>query len=289
MATIFPAMPDGSTAAAKVGVIVALVLSVGGAALAQPADLPVPAASTNHYPPGVHVITAPEGAVYADDRGHVLYGMDMRTVLRWSPDAAQYCIGECAKEWEPLLAPAGTQPNISFPVERDRRGERGAAASKSPWPQAAAYTQRDAPDWTVIAGPQGPQWVYKGWHLVFIHRGDRPGSTALDGALDKTFNTLKFVPPVPEISAPTNVQPILLGGAYVLADGEGRVLFTGKCAKDCAAWRPFGAGMASSPIGAWAVKADVDSPQWTYRGQPVFVSQEDDPTAAPASGKPLRP
>jgi predicted lipoprotein with Yx(FWY)xxD motif len=211
--------------------------------------------------------------------------MDMRTVLRWSPDAAQYCTGECAKTWEPLLA-GDVQPNISFPAERSRRGGNGAKTQASP---ALPYTQRDAPDWTVIAGPQGPQWVYKGWHLVFTHRGDSPGSAALDGAQDRTWNTLKFVPPLPKISAPSNVQPIFLDGAYVLADAQGRVLFTGKCGKNCAAWRPFAAGMASSGIGAWKVGADADAPQWTYRGQPVFVSEDDDPKAAPTSGKLLHP
>ncbi|NJM91282.1 MAG: hypothetical protein HC861_00080, partial [Rhodospirillaceae bacterium] len=53
--------------------------------------------------------------VYTDRRGLTLYGMDMRTVLRWSPDAALFCQSECQAQWQPLLAPPGTVPNIAFP------------------------------------------------------------------------------------------------------------------------------------------------------------------------------
>lgn len=262
------------------------VAAAGSAVVAQPADLPIPAASGEKLPPGVHVIKTPRGAVYVDARGRVLYGMDMRTLLRWGPDPAQHCVERCAVVWEPLLAPQGAQPNIAFPRERDRRGKD---EGNKPGAPGGFFSARNAPDWTVIAGPQGPQWVYKAWHVVFTRRGEEASSTAFDGAEDRTWNTLKFVPPAPKISAPTKVQPVYVDGAYVLADGDGRVLFTGRCAKTCGGWRPFAAGMASGPIGAWAVKGDSDTAQWTYRGRPVYVSDEDNPLVAPVSGKPLRP
>lgn len=281
--------PGGRRARAAALAVVVLA-GLAGAARSQPADLPSPAATTDKYPPGIRVTRTPAGAVYADAKGRVLYGMDMRTLLRWGPDPSQYCVDQCAADWEPLLAPAGAAPNIAYPrdVERGRRRAQDGPTAAPPG-QPVFYTQRNAPDWTVIAGPQGPQWVYKGWHLVFTRRGDKPGSTAFEGAEAKTWNTLKFVPPVPKITAPNNVQPIAMDGGYALADSDGRVLFTGDCGDRCADWRPFAAGMASAGVGEWAVNRTGDTPSWTYRGQPVFVAQDDDPTQAAPGGKLLRP
>jgi predicted lipoprotein with Yx(FWY)xxD motif len=246
-------------------------------AAAQPADLPIAPATTSEYPAGVRVMKTKDGAVYADARGLVLYGMDMRTVLRWSPDASKYCQGECAEQWEPLLAPANAKPNILFPQGFSRAG-----------PPPGYVQPQAAPDWTVIMGPDGPQWVYKGWHMVYTRKGSKAGSTAFEGAENKTWNTLKFVPPVPQIVAPLNVKPVFAKGAYALADKDGHVLFSGNCAKGCT-WQPFTGGLASRGVGDWSVDHTTQSPQWRYRGKPVFVSTEDDPVATPKGGTALRP
>jgi len=256
-------------------------------AFAQPADLPIPPATTDKYPPGVRVAQTAKGPVYVDSAGRVLYGMDMRVLMRAGPDPSKYCTGACAQAWEPLLAATGTPPNIAFPMGFGFPAPaRGAAAGTGPTFYA---NPQKAPDWTVIAGPQGPQWVYKGWHMVFVHHGDRPGSVAYDGAENMAWNTLKFVPPVPTLVAPQGVQPLLAGGAYALADKDGRILFTGSCVRDCGKWRPLTGGMATAPMGAWQVSTAVDAPQWIYRGKPVFVSQEDDPKQVPAGAVILRP
>jgi predicted lipoprotein with Yx(FWY)xxD motif len=271
---------------------------IPGAASGQPVDLPILPATTTHYPPGVSVRNTAAGPVYVDSRGRTLYGMDMRTLLRWGPDPSKHCQGACAETWEPLLAPAGSTPNIAYPLgfgERLRReaaGEKPAAGNEDgddkPSGEEFYDKPQKAPDWTIIAGPQGPQWVYKGWHMVFTRKGDQPGSTAYDGAENLTWNTLKFVPPVPEITAPADVTTVFVDGKYALADKEGRVLFTGKCAKGCA-WRPLPGAMASRGLGQWKVSEAGDHPQWTYRGRPVFVSQRDDPTQVPEDGVILRP
>ena len=247
-------------------------------ARAHPGALPTPPATTAKYPAGVSVARTASGPVYADRRGLTLYGMDMRTVLRWSPDPAQYCGEGCAAEWEPLLAPKGAVPNIRFP--RGNREEQG---------QGQMIQPGKAPDWTIIAGPQGPQWVYKGWHMVFTRKGSHKGATEFDGASDLTWNTLKFVPPVPQVIVPATIAPVFTGGAWALADKDGHLLFTGHCASDCARWSPLPAAMASRGISAWQVASDGDQPQWTWRGKPVFVSQEDDPATVPAGGTVLRP
>ena len=270
---------------------------------AQPVDLPIPAATTDQYPPGVTVGQTAKGPVYADAHGHTLYGMDMRTLVRWSADAAQYCQGTCAEIWQPMLAPADAKPNVVFPRGFGDRSRTGGAAV----PAAAAGTaappvrggfnavppgfiaQSNAPDWTIIQGPQGPQWVYKGWHMVYTRKGDKLGSTAFDGSENFTWNSLKFVPSVPKLTAPSSVATLFVDGAYALADKNGRVLFTGNCVADCSGWMPLAAPMAGKGFGEWAISLASDTPQWTWRGKPVFVSQEDNPAKAPPSGTVLRP
>ena len=170
------------------------------------------------------------------------------------------------------------------------------ASARLPGQQALPpgfISQQNAPDWTVIAGPQGPQWVYKGWHMVYVRKGDRPGSTAHDGADEQTWNTLKFVPPVPQITAPASVTTLFAGGAYALADRGGKLLFTGKCGQaqsgPCSGWTPLTAPMAGRGLGEWTVSLAGDNPQWAWRGQPVFVSQESDLQSVPSGGKVLRP
>lgn len=254
-------------------------LLLPAAAYAQPVDLPIPPARTAEYPAGVSVAKVGDGMVYVDGQGHTLYGMDMRAgLLRYSPDPAMYCKDACAQEWEPLLAPAGSKPNIRYPANR---GPASAAPD-------GLFTPNNAPDWTIIAGPSGPQWVYKAWHMVYVRKGEKPRSATAEGAQDMTWNTLKFVPPAPQIAAPNGVGTVFAGGAYVLADKDGRVLFTGKCGKDCGAWVPLSGGMASSGFGDWQVSHVSDQPQWLYRGKPVFVSQEGG-SKVPGKGIALRP
>jgi predicted lipoprotein with Yx(FWY)xxD motif len=289
----------------RIGFAAALTLLSGvagfyrDAAWAQPADLPIPAATTSDYPPGVKIGSAGGIPVYTDAQGRTLYGMDMRTLLRAGADTSKHCQGVCAEVWEPLLAPAEAKPNLVFPQGFGDRGRQAAAAAGAraaggaPPPSADAGAQmiqnQKAPDWTIIQGPQGPQWVYKGWHMVFVRKGDQPGLAAYDGAEDMVWNILKYVPPVPKVVAPGNVSTAFVDGAYALVDKDGRLLFSGNCGKDCAGWRPFTGPLASSGVGDWAVSHDTDTPQWFWRGKPVFVAQGPTLTDMPAGATALRP
>lgn len=254
-------------------------------ALAQPADLPIPAATTSEYPAGISVAESDAGPVYVGSKGHTLYGLDLRTVKRWSPDPAVYCESRC-DDWQPILAPAGSKPNILYP---QGFGSRRRAAQAKLAEQGYHANPQKAPDWTIIKGPQGPQWVYKGWHMVYTRKGDRPGSTEYDGAQGLIWNTLKFVPPVPQVVAPADVAPIFADGRYALAFAGERLLFTGRCKSDCSQWEPLAAGMASRGLGDWRVSRKGDVPQWTYRGKAVYVSRSDDFTQIPGAGRMLRP
>lgn len=245
--------------------------------LAQPTDLPAAAATTDKFPPGVRTITTPSGVVYADLTSRTLYGLDMRTVMRAGPDPALYCTGPCAADWEPLLAPATARPNIRYPVEYGGDPNLPAGFVQVP----------SAPDWTIIQGAAGPQWVYKGWHLVFVRKGGGAGSTRFDGAERQTWNTLKYIPPLPTFVAPSNVKVVWHTDAYALADAKGRLLFSGTCASNCSGWEPFAGGLASASVGQWQVSITGDGPQWTYRGQRVFVMS--DAHSLPDNGKVLHP
>ncbi|MDG2002992.1 MAG: hypothetical protein P8J20_06625, partial [Novosphingobium sp.] len=163
---------------------------MAGPALAQPVDLPIPPAKTSEYPTGISVAENDAGPVYVNQQGQTLYGMDLRTVQRWAPDGVSYCSTRCS-EWEPVLAPADSKPNIAYPrgFGPRRRAEQAKLAAKGYHAQP-----QKAPDWTVIEGPHGLQWVYKGWHMVYTRKGDQQGSTQHDGASNFIWNTLKFVP-----------------------------------------------------------------------------------------------
>ena len=89
--------------------------SISAMAEAQPADLPIAAATTDRYPPGVHVGTSGHSSVYVDGKGRVLYGMDMRTLMRFGSDPSQHCTGACAETWEPLLALEVRSRTFVFP------------------------------------------------------------------------------------------------------------------------------------------------------------------------------
>jgi predicted lipoprotein with Yx(FWY)xxD motif len=240
-------------------------------AWAQASDLPIPAAVADHFPAGIAVKTAGEQRVYVNRRGATLYGMDMRAATGRTGRPALYCTGDCLSEWEPLLAPKGSPVS---PVPREFGGPRTPSEKPS----------GEATDWTVMEGPAGPQWVYKRVHMVFTRKGERPGSVAHDGEDGFLWNSLKYVPPVPKLSAPANVTPRLADGAYVLTDGQGNQLFTaraGDCADPCA-WPVFASGMARRGMGEWSVRTGPDRSQWVYRGKPVYRTEGKDPIPAEA-------
>ncbi|HEX7855153.1 MAG TPA: hypothetical protein VF503_15805 [Sphingobium sp.] len=270
-------------------------------AWAQAGDFPIPAAASDHLPPGISTRETDKGIVYVDARGLTLYGMDFRALAGKTGLPLTYCKTECAQSWEALHPPKGTPltPGVVLPGSPEENHARQEAKAKgeapgTPAPKpAAAKTESWSDDWTVVEGAEGPQWFYKMVNLVFTRRGDQPGSSAFDGADSFTWNTLKYVPPVPKIAGPTLVGARYVAGAYVMADQGGRILFTPAkgeaCTADCARWTVFPAGLASSGSGDWSISRTGERAQWLYRGQPVFVADGGDLAAVPQGGQPLRP
>jgi len=289
--------------------VVTAQLAVTGV-FAQPADLPIPAAVSDQFPAGITVSKTKSGPLYVDSKGRTLYGMDLRAIVSRTANGPKFCSEACLEEWEPLLAPPGSKPDIvaqqgfggggggggggQGQAQGAAQGQGGAQAQAQAQAGgqnrtgSTAGNQGPPPDWGIIEGPMGPQYVYKRSHMVFVRKGEKPGQATMDGHDKFVWNTLKYVPPAPRLVAPTTVASTLKDGAYVLTDKEGRALFTGTCTKDCR-WVPLQAGAVSRGLGEWTVDRSRDAPQWVYRGKPVFVSQEDEPLQAPAAGTILRP
>ncbi|RJF94290.1 hypothetical protein D3876_06380 [Sphingomonas cavernae] len=249
----------------------------------QASDMDILAAASDRFPEGISVKAVEGDSVYVDRRGLTLYGMDVRAVTGRTGKPFVYCSGPCLDEWQPLLAPPGS---TQAPVSPEFGGSRIAPGGED------AQKASDGGDWTVMPGPAGPQWTYKRVHLVFTRKGDRPGSTAHDGDDSYTWNTLKYVPPVPEFAAPPNVEARFIDGAYVLADTQGNLLFSPKaksCAEPCAGWLVFASGMARRGMGEWAVRQGEDHAQWVYGGKPVYRIRSSNLADIPAEAVLLNP
>lgn len=285
-----------------------LLLPLTTPAVAQNRYFPIPAANSTELPPGIAVRKTAEGDVYVDAKGRTLYGMDFRTLYLESLNPAKFCSGACAEVWEAVAPPANTPPtpepelgrfaaafgsetrNISPEAKRILANQVGAAQAGLGF---QGGPEKPGPDWTVTEGANGPQLMYKRTNLVFVRKGDKPGSLKWDGEDKMRWNALRYVPPAPKVVTPPNVGILFVAGGYALADKDDRVLFTQgrpKCRQGCEAPKPFTAGLISKGVGDWTIARDGDVAQWLYRGKPVFVNDGKPKSAdIPAGAAILRP
>jgi predicted lipoprotein with Yx(FWY)xxD motif len=204
-----------------------------------------PRNASEGYPAGVLFKDSPLGLIYTDPSGRSLYVMKVnRYRLRGSP--AKYCTGPCAELWTALAAPADAKPV-------------GA--------------------WHVVDGVGGPQWAY-GDYPVFTYTGDRRPGDLKGHEFEDTFMAINYIPPVPVVTAPSSVAPLLLQHrSYVLADSQKRPLYAYASSRGCKAlcdrMTPFVAGMASHSVGHWTVDQGTERAQWKYKGKLVYVAKAD--------------
>jgi predicted lipoprotein with Yx(FWY)xxD motif len=215
-----------------------------------------PAPDAPPTPPMVQLRRVPGGNAYADLDGHTLY-------IRDGEAAAQ---GGASRDWKPM---------------------------------AAAWTARGAGDWTVVTRTDGTrQWAWQG-HPLYTHTGDNKPGDAFgegkdNGAWHVAFSTREFHP---ENVAYTAVVPHTnIGPALVTKDGKTlyflmHFLFEGRgnnrynsptpgpagCTGACLEqWQPFVAPKDAKPQGEWGVATrDDGTPQWTFRGQPLYTYSGD--------------
>ena len=209
------------------------------------------------HPAGVTVARGESGFHFADARGMTLYALNQRIARSRGGGKLPYCVGPCTAVWTELSAPADAKP---------------------------------VGDWTVLPGTAGPQWVYRG-NPVFLFKADKAPSDVGGDQYEDLWTAIAYISPAPKLAAPATVMPLYSKGDYILADGNGRALFvaasTMACAGECG-WQPLVAGMAARAVGDWAVARDGPEVHWTYRGKPVFVSQDDQATV-PGGAQVLRP
>jgi predicted lipoprotein with Yx(FWY)xxD motif len=245
-------------------------------AAAQPLERAPSPALSPELPAGISIGKTAVGTVYADAHGRTLYGLDTvpLVVETRTPDA--WCSGPCAEVWLPVAPPPGLP--AAPPALMRLRALRGGGLS--------------GPDWSVAEGAHGPQLMFKGSNLVFVRKGDKPGSVAWNGAENALWNVLRYIPPAPKVLAPTGVAPVLVKDGYVLAEGGKHILYTlgraFRCIAPCATPAPFRAGFVGHGVGVWTVSRDGDFAQWEYRGKPVFVGSSD-VASVPAGAAILRP
>lgn len=206
------------------------------------------------YPPQVAVGQSPQGPVFVNKQKRTLYTMSLRWAQARSGVGIEYCGATCLAAWTPLTAPKDAKP---------------------------------VGEWSVIAGPAGPQWAYAK-NPVFVFKADKsPGDLKGDG-WDTLWSTLFYVPPKPDLVAPLGVAVVVNEGRNLLADPAGHPLVT-LAAKTNATLAPLPAAMLSRAIGDWTVLRHADVSQWAWRGRPVYVAASTDPRQLPSGAEVILP
>jgi predicted lipoprotein with Yx(FWY)xxD motif len=251
------------------------VLLIAGLAAAHAASAPPPTT-----PPGVTIVEVVREVNASQPQILWLRPGDAngRTLLTHVKDDARTaaCVGECALEFPPLLAP------------------RGARASG---------------DWTLVKREgRKLQWAYQGKPLYTWTKEAEPGEVATNVGLQETANiksaenvltpTSLFPPegwsvarftPAASMALPDGIDARMLYAyeSVVLTDFRGYTLYTfdGDAATDkqvCAAsgckiaWAPLAASALALPVGDFTIVRRADGArQWAYRERPLYVYSGD--------------
>ncbi len=191
-------------------------------------------------PAEVKVVTHGDGWTFSDAKGMSLYFFD-------GDDAApgkSACLGNCAKQWPPLAAPADAKP---------------------------------FGPWTVITRDDNSrQWAYKGKPLYAYAIDGAPGTTFGDN------ENLQWHTAFQPIWKPPGIGQQVTAVGDVLADEKGLTLYTfnsdpagkSKCNDACAEkWPPLKAPALANPHDDFSVVLRDDSTtQWAYKGKPLYRS-----------------
>jgi predicted lipoprotein with Yx(FWY)xxD motif len=196
-------------------------------------------------PPGIGLAKTALGQTLVQSKGLTIYYYDLDQI---SPGESS-CSGDCAAAWPPLAAPPDSQP---------------------------------VGEWKTIKRDDGSrQWAYQGKPMYQFAGDSKPGDTHGDG-MQRFWHAAKFAAPPPALAHPPGVTIVKAGDVYILADYQGRALYTRNEAKDscdaeCAqAYPAFVAPALAQASGAWRVSTDkVGTRQWTFKGKPLFTYEGD--------------
>lgn len=186
--------------------------------------------------------TAPTIA-YADVNGITLYtyGQDA--------DQVPSCSSECAKLWQPAIAP----------------------------PQANTI-----PDWSIISRADGlRQWAHRGQPLYRSTNAVTAGAVTTNSSADETWRVAEFRP-FADMALPADVmiRDVSAGGGIGLTDSAGITLyvFVGDADMPPASrqWLPLEAPAIGNAIGDFTVlNRDDGISQWAWRERPLYRFDED--------------
>lgn len=242
---------------------------VDGGSGTAPARVPV--GPPPNVPPGFSVITTKAGRMVVDEEGYSVYTWDHDELNK------SKCIGDCARTWIPVSAPAAAQP----------QGE-----------------------WTIVERALGfRQWAFRGKPVYSFSEDTRRASLA--GGDVPTWNNV-YTQPGPTHPEEFTVQMSLAGD--VLADPKGNTIYYYTCGDDSLdqlacdtvdspqvyriaiagggdwhralkMWPYVHASVnAKSPNSLWSVvfvnpqtgrRAETNNdgalPVWAYMGRPVYI------------------
>lgn len=207
------------------------------------------------------------------------------------------------------LRPGDSQGRTLFTYERDEPGIsrcEGECAIEFP-PLVAPPGVNAAGDWSLLSRKDGTkQWVYQSQPLYTWSAEQVPGEVATNVGLTETANSKfaedaveagELLPPEgwkvarftpgESITTPVGIEVSLIDSvqAVALTDEDGRTLyaFDGNVNEACAAdecgrlWRPLFAPAIATGIGDFTVVTRGDgTPQWAYRGRPLFTHGDDE-------------
>jgi predicted lipoprotein with Yx(FWY)xxD motif len=204
-----------------------------------------PAGAVGGHPAEVTFRDSPMGLIYTALDGRSLYVMKVYR-LRYAGAAETYCTGACTLAWKALPAPADAKPV-------------GA--------------------WTVVTGPQGPQWAY-GKRPVFLFSGDKQSGDLNGHERDDIFLAINYVPPAPTTPAPGGIEPLFVNHREYVFSYQGRPVYGygpgASCAEGCKGLTPLAAPLGAKNIGDWTIIRHDGGSLWTYAGKRLFVAANDD-------------
>lgn len=196
------------------------------------------------------------------------------------PPAAEIGIATTSVSW--VLT--DDQGRTLYVYDRDTTPGQSACGPScvASWPPVLATVAAPAAGpWSQIVRPdQTRQWAYKGKPLYRNAKEPLPGTRYGERPENLAWRVAEE--PIP---MPSEVTLVKQHGATLLADLDGRVLYTrdddtiaaGRLASACTGqclvdWRPLDAPWLAQTKDAWSVIARGDDLlQWAYQGKPLYV------------------
>jgi predicted lipoprotein with Yx(FWY)xxD motif len=214
-------------------------------------DMLFAASTPSQLPPEVTVQREIDRLLFADAKGMVLYTYDRDED---TPGTSNCTLDRhCSRQWPPLLASKDSKP---------------------------------IGDWSIIRRQDGAQqWAYQGKPVYRYDDDLTPGVASGDNAR-RLWHALALPLPVPDPLMPAGFQVMKSDQGWVFADHKGRALYAPMPQEQCDAsclerWEVVSAAMLAHQVGEWKpLRGTGETPQWSFKGRPLYVVRSGQPSAA---------